>query len=92
MGRNEGAASITVIHLCTTRSYYQTSHSFQTNPLFNALCWVSSWGCYFWEILGKVVSSWLLSGNIFFQKLCGPFFLDEGLAIWQAVFTTVPKK
>lgn len=44
---------------------------------------------YFWENSDKIVFSLLLSGNIFFQKLCGPFFLDEGLAISQAVFTTI---
>lgn len=47
---------------------------------------------YFWEISDKIVFSLLLSGNIFFQKQCVSFFLDEGLAIWQAGFTTIPRK
>jgi len=35
---------------------------------------------YFWEISDKIVLSLLLSGNIFFQKLCGPFFQTK---VWQ---------
>lgn len=35
---------------------------------------------YFWEISDKIVFSLLLSGNIFFQKLCGPFFW---MKVWQ---------
>lgn len=31
-------------------------------------------GGYFWEISDKIVFSVLLSGNIFFQNLRGPFF------------------
>lgn len=36
---------------------------------------------YFWEISNKIVFSLSLSGNMFFKKLCGPFFLDGGLAM-----------
>lgn len=38
---------------------------------------------YFWEFSDLFLL--LLSGKVSFQKLCGPFFLHEGLAIWQAV-------
>lgn len=93
MGRTDGTAFITVVELFALQEAVIRPHI-----LYKLiLCLMLHAGFppqagYFWEISDKIVFSLLLSGNTFLSKAVWSFFPDEGLAIGQGVFTTIPQK